>query len=252
MAGEYVEFHNNAQPALNETNVNRMQRLIKQDIVGTVGGDTMPIGAIVQFGSSIIPTNWLLCDGSEVSRTTYQDLFDIIGITYGQGDGFSTFNLPDLIDTDIIYIIKATQSAGVVATVVDNLNSTSTTDALSANQGKAIKELLEGTVLYENSEGITTGDIVLNESMTAYKRLVFYSPDGQWLGEQLIDGATSIKLQQFDQGSQNTMLRISRINITNNTTLTFYTNVPTYYDGSTWSRNSTSYVTVGKVVGYQY
>ena len=140
MAGEYIEFHNNAQPALNETNVNRMQRLIKQDIVGTIGGDTLPVGTIVQFGGSIIPTNWLLCDGSEISRTDYAQLFDIIGTTYGSGDGFTTFNLPDYSQSNEKYIIKATQSAGVVATVVDNLNSTSSTNALSANQGRILNE----------------------------------------------------------------------------------------------------------------
>lgn len=149
MAGEYIEFDNNNQPAVNDTNLNRLQQLIKQDIVGTVGGDTMPIGAIIQFGSTTIPTNWLECDGSAVSRTTYQDLFNTIGITYGQGDGFSTFNLPNLSTTNVTYIIKAAQSAGVVATVIDNLNSTSTTDALSANQGKVLNEKIE-------DKGITT------------------------------------------------------------------------------------------------
>ena len=123
MAGEYIEFNNDTQPAVNDTNLNTMQQLIKQDIIGTVGGDTMPIGAIVQFGSSTIPTNWLPCDGSAISRTTYQDLFNTIGITYGQGDGFSTFNLPNLNTTNVIYIIKATQSAGIVATIVDNLKA---------------------------------------------------------------------------------------------------------------------------------
>lgn len=40
--------------------------------------------------------NWLLCDGSAVSRTTYADLFLAIGTTYGAGDGSTTFNLPDM------------------------------------------------------------------------------------------------------------------------------------------------------------
>lgn len=43
-----------------------------------------------------VPDGWALCDGSEVSRTTYRDLFDAIGTTYGVGDGSTTFNLPDL------------------------------------------------------------------------------------------------------------------------------------------------------------
>jgi microcystin-dependent protein len=38
----------------------------------------------------------LICDGSEISRTTYSLLFTAIGTTYGDGDGSSTFNVPDL------------------------------------------------------------------------------------------------------------------------------------------------------------
>lgn len=57
--------------------------------------DTLPIGAIVPYGSDDIPTNWLLCDGSEVSRTTYASLFSAIGTNFGEGDGETTFNLPD-------------------------------------------------------------------------------------------------------------------------------------------------------------
>lgn len=39
--------------------------------------------------------NWLECDGSAVSRSTYADLFANIGTKYGIGDGSTTFNLPD-------------------------------------------------------------------------------------------------------------------------------------------------------------
>jgi hypothetical protein len=44
---------------------------------------------------TLLPPGWLLCDGSEVSRTGYAELFAVIGITYGEGDGATTFNLPD-------------------------------------------------------------------------------------------------------------------------------------------------------------
>lgn len=48
------------------------------------------------FGGSTAPTDWLLCDGAAVSRTTYAALFAIIGTTYGAGDGSATFNVPDM------------------------------------------------------------------------------------------------------------------------------------------------------------
>ena len=38
---------------------------------------------------------WLFCDGREISREAYSDLFEAIGTTYGEGNGTTTFNIPD-------------------------------------------------------------------------------------------------------------------------------------------------------------
>lgn len=59
--------------------------------------DPLPIGSIVHFASGTVPVGYLVCDGSAVSRTTYSALFDVIGTTYGSGDGSTTFNVPNLI-----------------------------------------------------------------------------------------------------------------------------------------------------------
>jgi microcystin-dependent protein len=55
----------------------------------------VPAGVVIDFSGSTIPEGYLLCDGSEVSRTTYARLFTLIGTTYGAGDGSTTFRLPD-------------------------------------------------------------------------------------------------------------------------------------------------------------
>ena len=55
-------------------------------------------GMIFAFAGNTLPDGYLLCDGSQVSRTTYKKLFDVIGTTYGEGDGSTTFTLPNLID----------------------------------------------------------------------------------------------------------------------------------------------------------
>lgn len=60
------------------------------------GGAALPTGSVVSIGMSTIPSGWLECDGSAVSRTTYADLFAVISTTFGVGDGSTTFNLPDL------------------------------------------------------------------------------------------------------------------------------------------------------------
>lgn len=57
-----------------------------------------PIGTLLPYAgsSTALPTGWLLCDGSAVSRTTYAALFAVCGTTYGAGNGTSTFNVPNL------------------------------------------------------------------------------------------------------------------------------------------------------------
>lgn len=55
----------------------------------------MPTGAMILNTVAAVPTGWLLCDGTAVSRTTYADLFAVLGTAYGPGDGATTFNLPD-------------------------------------------------------------------------------------------------------------------------------------------------------------
>ena len=69
----------------------------------------LPVGAIEMFAGAITqsvssgeltttaPEKWALCDGSEISRTKYARLFEVIGTTYGSGDGSTTFNLPNLV-----------------------------------------------------------------------------------------------------------------------------------------------------------
>lgn len=55
-----------------------------------------PAGIIMPFAGTVAPQGCLFCDGSAVSRTTYAALFEVIGTTYGEGDGSTTFNIPDL------------------------------------------------------------------------------------------------------------------------------------------------------------
>lgn len=55
-----------------------------------------PIGAIQSYGGETAPAGWLICDGSTLSRTDYAELFAVIGTNFGEGDGETTFNIPDL------------------------------------------------------------------------------------------------------------------------------------------------------------
>ena len=64
--------------------------------VANIAVQPQPVGVIEAFAGSNAPNGWLICDGSQVSRSLFPELFSVIGTTYGSGDGFSTFTLPDL------------------------------------------------------------------------------------------------------------------------------------------------------------
>ncbi|QDP49094.1 phage tail protein [Hyphomonas sp.] len=57
---------------------------------------TFPVGIPFWWPANTPPSWALECDGAAISRTTYADLFAVIGTTFGAGDGSTTFNLPDL------------------------------------------------------------------------------------------------------------------------------------------------------------
>ena len=59
-------------------------------------GYVMPVGSIQAYGGTSDPAGWLICDGREVSRQDYADLFAVIGTSFGSGNGSTTFNIPDL------------------------------------------------------------------------------------------------------------------------------------------------------------
>ena len=59
-------------------------------------GQAIPTGVVIPFAGTTAPSGWLLCAGQEVNRVTFARLFDVVGITYGPGDGATTFNVPDL------------------------------------------------------------------------------------------------------------------------------------------------------------
>lgn len=56
----------------------------------------LPVGTIVPYGSTSTPSGWLGCEGQAVSRTTFAELFAVIGTTFGAGDESTTFNVPDM------------------------------------------------------------------------------------------------------------------------------------------------------------
>ena len=58
-------------------------------------GGLQPIGSVLMWTTPTAPNNYLLCNGSAISRTLFNSLFLVLGTLYGAGDGSTTFNLPD-------------------------------------------------------------------------------------------------------------------------------------------------------------
>ncbi len=85
-------------------------------------------GIIFDYAGSAAPNGFLLCYGQAVSRTTYAQLFAVIGVVYGAGDGSTTFNIPDLRG---LAIAGADNMGGTAANRL-NVNTTGTTTAASA------------------------------------------------------------------------------------------------------------------------
>jgi hypothetical protein len=79
---------------------------------------SVPVGAFMWFCGTTVPTGWLECDGSSLSRTSYAKLYAVIGTTYGDGDGDGkTFSLPDL--TTVGRFIRSRTSSNTVGTCQD-------------------------------------------------------------------------------------------------------------------------------------
>lgn len=72
------------------------------------GVDSLEVGLMLSYGGSTAPTNYVFADGSEVSRHSYSELFDVISTGYGAGNGYTTFNLPSMFATIIRYTKNGT------------------------------------------------------------------------------------------------------------------------------------------------
>ena len=79
-------------------------------VSGTSG---LPVGTVIAYMGTDVPTGYLLMDGRTLSRTTYAALFKVIGTTQGAGDGSTTFGIADM--TDGRYLMGSTVAGGSVS-----------------------------------------------------------------------------------------------------------------------------------------
>lgn len=112
-------------------------------------GSEFPVGTITDYAGATAPVNWLLCDGSTISRSTYSQLFDVIGTAYGAGDGSTTFKIPNSSGKIIYY----QRGPAAVTTAVTNAPTFVTTLPSSPTDGQQI---------HYQSTALATAGVVYN------------------------------------------------------------------------------------------
>ena len=297
---------------------------------GGITGDTVPIGSIIEYGTTTAPTGWLVCDGSYVSKTEYSELYSAIGDAFLDGGTAPSgkFRLPDLqgrvpvgyksSDNDfkpigktdgekthtlttqempahnhkvyrsgstsagygslfqnsstmteltagpvdntgggqahnnlqpyqvVCYIIKAKQSAGVVAQVETSATN-SDINVYSCN-------FTSGTVLYQNSSG-SNAQITLNDSITNYKRFDVYCSKGPATSSICsfwqTSGHFTINANCWS-GAAFLQVVYQEYEITNATTLTPTNGGYVNYSDGTVTQGAENFLKIYKIIGYKY
>jgi microcystin-dependent protein len=135
-----------------------------------VGGDNIchqlagvPSGSMLVYAGPNIPANWLLCDGSAVSRSTYANLFAAIGGYYGSGDGSFTFNLPDCRGRTLI---GAGAGPGL------------TNRGLAEKAGEEVHVITPNELAY-HSHGVTDNKHTHSNAYNVYGSIQAFQPGGQ-------------------------------------------------------------------------
>jgi len=91
----------------------------------------VPAWVVMPFAGALAPTGWLLADGSNVSRTTYANLYATIWVVYGVGDGSTTFTLPNYSGRIPVGKKSATSKGTVTMTIASPCVITSTAHGLA-------------------------------------------------------------------------------------------------------------------------
>lgn len=155
-----------------------------------VVGNTIPSGLIAPHSGGTVPQGWLLCNGQQVSRTTYASLFAAIGVAHGSGDGSTTFHLPDLrgqIPRGVVDISTITGSGSASSN-----NATFTAHGVHRT---GFKVRLQSGTLSGLSGGVTYFAIVVDSNTLAFATTRANALAGTKIA---ISGTNSAVLVQFE------------------------------------------------------
>ena len=156
-----------------------MEKAEAELVVGDANG--MNPGVIEAYASNTAPSGYLLCNGQAVSRTTYANLFKVIGTTYGAGDGSTTFNVPNL--NGRVVVGKSSSTFTTLGQTGGEINSTLSTANLPAHTHTVTPK---GTVssTFTGSSVTTSSAGAHTHTLSAYfqNSSIYWSADGSVYG----------------------------------------------------------------------
>lgn len=120
---------------------------------------TQYVGEVFPVATATCPANSLLANGQTVSRVANPELFAAIGTTHGQGDGSTTFHIPDYRGRFIRGVDGGSGNDGDAATRTAMNPGGNTGNTVGSIQGDAIRNItgtLSNIAAYAGSSGAFT------------------------------------------------------------------------------------------------
>ena len=178
---------------------------------------------------------------------------NIIIIQVRCGDNQAHNNMPPYLIVN--YIIKAKNSTYTLSKVVNSLDSDSTIDSLSAEQGKILNNKLTPVVLYNNASG-TQGTITLTDSVANYKFLIVTFKRDLGYFSIIVDAPNNTQITVpttfYQEGNPNSMyIYSSKLGFNNNIVTYIYHGLSYLPNGGTISVGNDDNVRVVKILGYK-
>lgn len=166
--------------AVNKGQLNTVQSTLQANIDALEASASVFVGDIKASLQTANHGNWLLCDGSAVSRTTYADLFALIGDGFGEGDGSTTFNLPDYrgkflrgLGGDSAADLYTAQAEGL-PNITGTLNGQQSSSHGTYTTGTGAFSISDKATWTMGHDGANTADIYRDSSFDASRSSAIY------------------------------------------------------------------------------
>jgi microcystin-dependent protein len=161
---------------------------LRDDVV-EVFESAVPLGSVTMWAgdSGDVPTGWDLCDGSAISRSTYSDLYTLLGNTFGAGDGSTTFNLPDMRDRFVVGAGSSYARNAQGGSTSNDIGHTHTVNSHShsiAQHSHTVSSHRHYTGAHSHTSGSIVAHIFRNSQYQMYLQNV---SSGAWASTQLIN-----------------------------------------------------------------